>query len=122
MRGKNLNIKTVRKDNSKSNKMTEHEIQDAIRLELSRRGVITFRENIGSFKTEDGRIIKTGLPVGTSDLLAILPGGLAAWIEVKTPTGSVRPEQENFINRMKSLGHTAGVARSVEEAVKLIGM
>jgi len=115
MQGRNSNSKTGRN-------LTEHEIQDAIRLELSRRGIITFRENVGTFQTEDGRVIKAGPPPGTSDLLAILPGGFAAWIEVKTPTGRVRPEQENFIRRMREKGCRAGIARTVADALAICGI
>lgn len=98
--------------------MTEHDIQDRIRMALSQYGVV-LRLNVGQFYTNDGRIIKSGLPVGTSDLLFI-GHGYIAFIEVKTPTGRVREEQERFIARMRSLGHRAGIARSVEDALNII--
>ena len=98
--------------------MTEHDIQDKIRMALSQHGVV-LRLNVGQFYTIDGRIIKSGLPVGTSDLLFI-GHGYIAFIEVKTPTGRVREEQERFIARMQGLGHRAGIARSVEDALAII--
>lgn len=98
--------------------MTEHDIQDRIRMALSQYGVV-LRLNVGQFYTNDGRIIKSGLPVGTSDLLFI-GRGYIAFIEVKTPTGRVREEQKRFIARMRSLGHRAGIARSVEDALNII--
>lgn len=97
--------------------MTETDIQNAIRCELSKYGVVV-RMNTGFFQTFDGRVIKCGIK-GMSDLLFI-GQGYVAFIEVKTPTGRLRPEQKNFLARMKSMGHIAGVARSVDEAVKLI--
>ena len=42
--------------------MTEHDIQNTIRLELSKLGWLTFRVNVGKVKMEDGRIFDTGLP------------------------------------------------------------
>jgi len=98
--------------------MTEHDIQDRIRMALSQYGVV-LRLNVGQFYTNDGRIIKSGLPVGTSDLLFI-GRGYIAFIEVKTPTGRVREEQKRFIARMRELGHRAGIARSVEDALNII--
>ena len=42
-----------------------------------------------------------------------------AGIEIKTPTGRVRPEQQNFIEFMAKQGCRVGVARSVEQAVNI---
>ena len=41
-------------------------------------------------------------------------------IEVKSSTGRVRPEQARFLAAVKALGGLAGVARSVEDARKII--
>lgn len=46
--------------------------------------------------------------------------GKAVFIEVKTPTGCVRPEQKNFLEKMRKNGAIAGVCRSAEDAVRLI--
>ena len=43
-----------------------------------------------------------------------------AAVEVKTPRGRVRPEQQQFINHVLSAGGVAGIARSVDEAQKLL--
>lgn len=99
--------------------MTETDLQSLIRMELSKRGIV-LRLNVGTFQTPDGRYITSGLPPGTSDLLFIGDGTIA-FVEVKTPIGKVSQEQEKFIQRVISLGHRAGVARSVEDAIKIIG-
>lgn len=98
--------------------MTETDIQNKIRVALSDYGIV-LRLNNGNYKTLDGRHIKSGLPPGTSDLLFI-GNGQIAFIEVKTPKGKVSPEQLMFIERIKELGHKAGIARSVEEAINII--
>ena len=54
-----------------------------------------------------------------SDLLFIGQDYIA-WIEVKTATGKPTPEQIKFINRMRELGHRAGIARSVEDAKRIM--
>ena len=93
-------------------------IQNAIRVALSKRGIV-LRLNNGVFYTESGQRIASGLPPGTSDLLFI-GEGRAAFIEVKTPTGRVSPAQQHFIDVVRSHGVRAGVARSVNEAIKII--
>lgn len=98
----------------------EHIIQNRIRTALSPYAVI-FRANVGSGITYDGRHFDTGLPKGFSDLFGFRKSdGKAIFIEVKTASGRVSPEQKNFIGRMKGYGAIAGVCRSPEEALLLI--
>jgi hypothetical protein len=40
-------------------------------------------------------------------------------IEVKTPTGRVKPEQQQWLDAVQSAGGIAGVARSVEDALRI---
>ena len=42
-------------------------------------------------------------------------------IEVKTPTGRLRPEQQQWLDAVQAAGGIAGVARSVEDAEALLG-
>lgn len=100
--------------------MTEHDIQNDIRNNTTDIAVI-FRANVGSGTTYDGRHFDTGLPKGFSDLFGFRKSdGRAVFIEVKSPTGRVRPEQLNFIQKMQSYGALAGIVRSVEDARKII--
>ena len=110
---------------------SEHRIQDEIRLALSEHGVV-LRLNSGKFwqgkrvwSNEfqqyvliDLRPVQ-GCPPGTSDLLFIGENN-TAFIECKDDKGKPRPEQERFIQAMRSYGHRAGVARSVEDALEVI--
>ena len=113
--------------------MTEHDIQDAIRIALCENGGLCFRCNAGEFwqgrkvyspayKQDillDIRAVK-GLPKGFTDLLYISPGGKVAFIEVKAPGGKIRPEQIKFIERVRSMGFRAGIAHNIEEAKEII--
>ena len=99
--------------------MSEINIQNAIRIALSESGIV-IRMNTGLFKTATGAIIKQGIK-GLPDLLWIGPNGRTVWLEVKTPTGRASDEQKRFISKLQSMGHTAGIARSVEDALRLIG-
>lgn len=100
--------------------MTEHEIQNSIRNETADIAVL-YRGNVGSGVTYDGRHFDTGLPKGFPDLFGFRKSdGRAVFIEVKSPLGRVRPEQGKFLKAMRNYGAIAGVARSVEEARKII--
>lgn len=100
--------------------MSEHELQNEIRLALSDRCVL-FRINVGGAYTEDGRWFSSGVPKGYSDLSGVRRSdGRAVFIEVKTPTGRIRPEQRDFIAAMQKCGALAGFARSIEEAKRIV--
>lgn len=112
---------------------SEHLIQDEIRLALSQYGVV-LRLNSGKFWQGD-RVWSNefkqdvlinlrpvqGLPKGTSDLLFLGENNNVAFIECKDNKGTAREKQEKFINIMHQYGVKAGVARSVADALKIIG-
>lgn len=91
--------------------MREAAVLHRCMLALSEAGCTVFRANVGRWKTEDGRWVSTGLPVGFSDLFGFRPDGRAFFVEVKTDTGRVRPEQATFLEAMRARGAVALVAR-----------
>jgi len=100
--------------------ISEHDLQNAIRSALEWKGYFVARGNVGKMKTPDGRWFDTGLPKGWSDLVAF-KNGRAYFIEVKSGRNKATPEQEQFLDGMRALGFAAGVARSVDEAMELVG-
>ena len=46
--------------------------------------------------------------------------GRAVFIEVKTKRGRASEKQKQFLSKMREYGAIAGIARSEEEAIKLI--
>ena len=124
--------------------MTEKQIQDQIRDVLAfYHDIFITRTNVGSGwigayeKDSNGgvfipkpRWFSTGLPKGFPDLcgyrsLIISPAMVGqkfaqfAFIEVKTPTGRVRPEQLVFLRKFLHDGAIGGICRSPEEALFL---
>lgn len=108
-------------------------IQSEIRLALSPYALM-FRTNAGEFwqgqrvySKEFGQPVLInlkkveGLPKGYSDLSGVRRcDGRAVFIECKTQTGRVRPEQEQFLQAMREAHALAGVARCEEDAIKIV--
>lgn len=129
-----------------ANQLSEHDIQNQIRIAISQKNLGTsFRTNVGqaytgekiiknadrSIKIINPRPFNTGLPKGFSDLLIITPIIItsemvgqqlarAGFLEIKTKTGRPTKDQLNFIDQMQSLGARAGIARSVEDVIKIL--
>lgn len=100
----------------------EHRIMNEIRICLSANGCTVFRVNVGKGYTPDGRYFDTGVPAGFSDLFGFRQSdGKVFFIEVKTQTGRLSPKQKIFLESMQSAGAIAGVCRSKEDAINLIG-
>lgn len=97
-------------------KLSEADLMRQIMLALSEDGHMVFRGNVGLFYTRDGRPVKSGLPVGFSDLFGYTRQARPFFLEIKTDTGRVSKEQEAFLSAMRQRGAIAGVARSVEQA------
>jgi len=99
----------------------EQATQDSIRVVLAQAGYIVFRTNVGKVKTADGRWFDSGLPTGFPDLMGYKPeNGRIFFIEVKTKTGKRRRDQVLFANGLRNKHVIYGVARSADEAVKIV--
>lgn len=102
--------------------MKEGNLHRLIQIAASERGHRLFRNNIGKLKDARGQWIAFGVGgTGGSDLIGWTRDGAFAAIEVKTETGRVRPEQEAFIAAVRASGGKAGIARSVEDMVEILG-
>lgn len=111
----------------------ETTLQQQIRLALgSRSDLRIFRNQVGSLPDpRTGRLVTFGLARGSADLIGwrtvtIGPEHIGlrlavfTSIEVKTPTGRVRPEQSAWLFTVNDAGGLAGVARSVSDAHAII--
>ena len=100
----------------------ETKIQNRIMLAMSQKGYLIWRNQVGLFKTLDGRTVNIGIK-GSSDLMAIKPTvitpemvgqTLAVFVavEVKTATGRQSEPQKKWQNAVEKLGVKYILARS----------
>ena len=122
----------------------ETKLQNLQMLALSKAGCLVWRvETAGAWVGKvihkdnqtvtlaNARMIQAGLCRGGSDIIGIRPTvitqemvgqtvGVFLADEVKTPTGRPTKEQLRFIEAVNNASGIAGIARSVEDALKLI--
>ncbi len=107
----------------------ETDLQQRIRLALGTRpDARLFRNQVGSLPDpRTGRLVTFGLARGSADLIGwrtivvtpdMVGRRLAVFtsIEVKTPTGRVRPDQQAWLGVVRKAGGIADIARSVPDA------
>lgn len=99
--------------------MIESDLMRLAMIELSRRGHLCFRANVGQFFTKDGRPVRTGLPVGFPDTFGARPDGQFFAVEFKIKGGRLRKEQRDTLNALRARGLRAGVAYSIEDAISI---
>lgn len=58
---------------------------------------------------------------GCPDVLGQLPDGRLLALEVKRPSGRVRPDQQAFLDLALSAGAAGGIVRSVDDVHVLLG-
>ncbi|SPS04275.1 VRR-NUC domain-containing protein [Latilactobacillus sakei] len=99
----------------------ETKIQNEIRIALSKHDCTVFRANVGKVMMNNGRWFDTGLPKGHPDLYGFRHSdGKCFYVEVKTKTGRLRDDQKRFAEYVKQFPVLYGVARSAEDAIKII--
>ncbi len=112
--------------------MSEQQTQQQIRLAVSRGPVRLWRNNTGMLRDQHGRPVTFGLCPGSADLIGyttievtpdMVGQRLAVFtaVEVKSPTGRPTPEQAAFLDHIRQAGGRAGIARSVDEAMRIVG-
>ena len=74
------------------------------------------RMNTGAAKVE-GRFIRFGFK-GCPEVLGQLKDGRLLGVEVKGPTGRLRPEQELFLERVRGAGGVAFMARDCRDVLR----
>ena len=109
----------------------EQTIQQHIRLACSIGSCRLFRNNTGTLRDANGRPVQFGLCKGSADLIGwrtvtvtpeMVGQQIAVFtsIEVKSSSGRVKPEQQQWLNAVAAAGGIAGIARSVGEAMDIL--
>lgn len=111
----------------------ETKLMRTIMVAISQAGHTVWRNETGQFWTgkpihkdidtitlANPRMIPVGLCVGSSDLIGITRQGIFFAVEVKTKTGAISKQQQQFIDHINSTGGKASVCRSVDDALKLL--
>ena len=92
-----------------------------------------FRNNTGTLRDINGRPVTFGLCKGSADLIGWTVRTITAEmvgqkiavftsIEVKSTSGRVKPEQQQWLNAVAAAGGIAGIARSVGEAMDILSI
>jgi hypothetical protein len=104
--------------------MLEGDIQKLIAREATKDPKVrVFRNQVGAYRSPDGRFINFGLAKGSSDLIGfktvtitqdMVGKDIAVFlsIEVKTPKGKLTDEQKHWLQFIKDKGGIAFVART----------
>lgn len=99
---------------------SEQSIQNEILVHLSKSGYTVFRTNAGKVRTDSGGVIKL-LPKGHFDIYGYNPNDQTVfYIEVKNEKGKARPEQISFHKKLTKDNVVHGIARSKEQALKIV--
>lgn len=100
--------------------MKEMELMHRVMLSAAEEGHKIFRTNVGKVRMPDGRYFDTGLPKGHADLYGFRKDGQIFYIETKIHPRKPTPEQVRFLLAMIDAGAAAGVAYTVDEALRII--
>ncbi|MFT8753274.1 MAG: VRR-NUC domain-containing protein [Oenococcus oeni] len=101
--------------------MSEHSIQDDVRVALSKYGYFVIRTAAGNVEMARGGYFNPGMPNGWPDLTGInLIDHTIFLIEMKSPTGKPRDDQIRLHKFFKKHGICHGIARSPEDAIKIV--
>lgn len=103
----------------------ETKVQNRIMMDMSEKGYLVWRNQVGLFKTLDGRTVNIGIK-GSSDLMAVKPTvitpemvgqTLAVFVavEVKTATGRQSEPQKKWQKAVEKLGVKYILARSEDD-------
>ena len=100
----------------KSEAQLSHDVQLAIG---ALPGVRIFRMQVGTARDPStGQVVRFGVP-GMADWLVCV-GVAHGWLELKSATGRLRPDQLRFQDAVLRNGGVYRVARTVEEAIALV--
>lgn len=110
----------------------EAKVQNDIRIACGAGPARLWRNNTGALKDATGRLVRYGLCPGSSDLIGLrqvtitpdmVGQQLAVFVAIEVKDrGRLTEQQQAFITMVQQGGGMAGVARSVEDARRILGL
>lgn len=101
---------TTRLDKHADGDIRESDLHADILNECKRRGWIAFHGSMAH---------KTFRTKGEADFCCLADGGRVLFVECKTSTGKLSPEQQGIMAWMSKLGHTFHVVRSFSDFLRI---
>lgn len=100
----------------------ESAIQDAIMCAIGLHPLVAWAHvtTSGKVKGRGGHWMTLGFP-GLADIIGQLKDGRVLAIEVKDAKGKATKDQDEFLTLVRQHNGVAGVARSVEDALRIVG-
>lgn len=99
---------------------SEHAIQNEILVALSKHDCTVYRSNAGQAWSASGQVIKL-FPKGHPDITGFKHSdGRVFFIEVKNERGRLRDDQVKYSEFLSKFPVIHGVARSVNDALKIV--
>lgn len=90
-----------------------------IRLPDGSPACVMWRQQVGTFRTPDGRPVKIGIE-GQADLGGLIHTGQCIQVEVKSPTGRIRDGQIRWAEMVRKMNGIYVLARSVDDVTRVI--
>ena len=81
---------------------------------------VLWRQHAGVFTAASGHTVRVGIE-GQADLGGVLANGRCIQIEVKSPSGRIRPAQERWAAMCRRMNVLYVLARSVDDVTSVIG-
>jgi len=97
--------------------ISELDIQKQILTWLKLNGIFAFRVNTMGVPLPNGKFRPSPMK-GIPDIIGVLPGGRALFIEVKRPGGKTSKEQDEFLAVADIAGAEVLVAESLEYVIR----
>lgn len=93
------------------------QMQIARFLKVAAPDLVWFHPANGGFRNvrEAVKLRDMGVRPGVADMCFVLPGGLAGFIELKTPTGRVEKTQKAFAAEVIAAGAAYALCRSLDD-------
>lgn len=108
---KSMNVMTLEEANERQIVRSEKELQSCVVNLLRLRGWLYINPNMSK---------RSPLREGWSDFTCFSPSGKTVFFECKVGKEKLRPAQEEFANKVKSMGFPHFVIRTVQEAKQVL--